>query len=337
MTTLQEINSLTWFDLINKLKPILKKINFFSQDKADAINSANNPSKTNYFATISDIPGGATNTAVMEAIALKQDILVSGTNIKTINGTSILGSGDIAVSGGGGNGNGATNLTATQSSIAVTINSDTGTDATIPLANGTNAGVSSNDYTPTEKSKLAGIANSATANSADAVLLNRANHTGTQLATTISDFNTAVDGRITNKVDKVANKSLVLDTEITKIATAVQPNVNTVFTSVNSNAIVTLTYTANTLNWTGLESNLLKIVLTKDSILANPSTPITNTIYQFIVEQNSVGLWTLTYGNKFKFPNGTVPVIDLNANSKGLLTCLYDGTHFLVVSAQNFL
>lgn len=32
----------------------------------------------------------------------KQDKLVSGTNIKTVNGTSILGSGDIAISGGGG-------------------------------------------------------------------------------------------------------------------------------------------------------------------------------------------------------------------------------------------
>lgn len=32
----------------------------------------------------------------------KQDTLVSGTNIKTINGESILGSGDLTVSGGGG-------------------------------------------------------------------------------------------------------------------------------------------------------------------------------------------------------------------------------------------
>lgn len=31
----------------------------------------------------------------------KQDTLVSGTNIKTINGTSVLGSGDISISGGG--------------------------------------------------------------------------------------------------------------------------------------------------------------------------------------------------------------------------------------------
>ena len=42
-------------------------------------------------------------------ISGKQDKLVSGTNIKTINGTSILGSGDIVISSSGGssNGNGA--------------------------------------------------------------------------------------------------------------------------------------------------------------------------------------------------------------------------------------
>lgn len=34
-------------------------------------------------------------------ISTKQDTLVSGTNIKTINGNSILGSGDVAVEVGG--------------------------------------------------------------------------------------------------------------------------------------------------------------------------------------------------------------------------------------------
>ena len=36
-------------------------------------------------------------------LATKQDTLVSGTNIKTINGTSLLGSGDITIEGGSGN------------------------------------------------------------------------------------------------------------------------------------------------------------------------------------------------------------------------------------------
>lgn len=40
-------------------------------------------------------------------ISVKQDKLVSGTNIKTINGESILGSGDITISGGSGGGSGA--------------------------------------------------------------------------------------------------------------------------------------------------------------------------------------------------------------------------------------
>ena len=38
---------------------------------------------------------------VNEIIDDKQDTLVSGTNIKTINGTSLLGSGNIEIQGGG--------------------------------------------------------------------------------------------------------------------------------------------------------------------------------------------------------------------------------------------
>lgn len=40
--------------------------------------------------------------AVASAVSGKQDTLVSGTNIKTINNTSLLGSGDITISGGAG-------------------------------------------------------------------------------------------------------------------------------------------------------------------------------------------------------------------------------------------
>jgi len=56
-------------------------------------------------------------------------------------------------------------------------------------------GTTFKQYSATEKTKLAGIATGATANSSDATLLNRANHTGTQTASTISDFNTAADAR----------------------------------------------------------------------------------------------------------------------------------------------
>lgn len=41
-------------------------------------------------------------TSLQTTVAGKQDALVSGTSIKTVNGTSLLGSGDLTVGGGGG-------------------------------------------------------------------------------------------------------------------------------------------------------------------------------------------------------------------------------------------
>ncbi|HWT39923.1 MAG TPA: hypothetical protein VN081_01435 [Dongiaceae bacterium] len=49
-----------------------------------------------------------------------------------------------------------------------------------------------------DKAKLDGIAAGATANDTDANLENRANHTGTQTASTISDFSPAVDSEVAN-------------------------------------------------------------------------------------------------------------------------------------------
>lgn len=43
----------------------------------------------------------ANQTDLQSALSAKQNTLVSGTNIKTINGTSLLGSGDLTISGGG--------------------------------------------------------------------------------------------------------------------------------------------------------------------------------------------------------------------------------------------
>lgn len=86
---------------------------------------------------------------------------------------------------------GTTNLATTQTATNVTITSDTGTDATVPSASGTNAGVLS----AADKTKLDGIASGATANSPDATLLNRANHTGTQAISTVSGLQTALDAK----------------------------------------------------------------------------------------------------------------------------------------------
>ncbi len=61
-----------------------------------------------------------------EQLANKQDKLVSGTNIKTVNGNSLLGSGDIEISGGGGDSSvGTITLTDTQAYNLINNNSAT--------------------------------------------------------------------------------------------------------------------------------------------------------------------------------------------------------------------
>jgi len=57
-------------------------------------------------------------------------------------------------------------------------------------------GLSTEDYTTTEKAKLAGIASGATANAPDATLLARTNHTGTQAISTVAGLQTALDAKL---------------------------------------------------------------------------------------------------------------------------------------------
>lgn len=76
-------------------------------------------------------------------------------------------------------------------------------------------------FTTAQQTKLAGIAAGATVNSPDAFLLNRANHTGTQTASTISDFSTAADARIT--AQKAAANGLATLGADSKIPTSQLP------------------------------------------------------------------------------------------------------------------
>jgi len=65
-------------------------------------------------------------------------------------------------------------------------------------------GLSANDYTNADLTKLAGIAEQATKNATDAQLRDRATHTGAQPISSVTGLQTALDA----KVDKVAGKAL---------------------------------------------------------------------------------------------------------------------------------
>lgn len=56
-------------------------------------------------------------------------------------------------------------------------------------------GLSTNDYTTAEKTKLSGIATGATANQTDAYLLSRSNHTGVQTQSTVTNLVTDLAGK----------------------------------------------------------------------------------------------------------------------------------------------
>jgi hypothetical protein len=64
------------------------------------------------------------------------------------------------------------------------------------------------DLSATQVRSILNVANGATANSSDATLLDRANHTGTQLASTISDFNSA--SRAQTEAELVAGTNITI-------------------------------------------------------------------------------------------------------------------------------
>ena len=126
-------------------------------------------------------------------------------NLTTVNINQVTG-------GGGG---GATDLGYTPSPTNGTVTSSTGSGATIPLADGTNAGL----FTPSEKTKLSGIASGAEVNvnadwnatSGDAQILNKPTIPSISGLATV----TYVDTQDALKVDKVAGSRLITSAEST--------------------------------------------------------------------------------------------------------------------------
>lgn len=93
------------------------------------ITDAEGADLSNYY-TKSETSGA---TEISTALGNKQDTLVSGTNIKTINNESILGSGNIEIQGGGKAVSGGTNISITTGETADTIN------CTLPIREGSHS------------------------------------------------------------------------------------------------------------------------------------------------------------------------------------------------------
>jgi hypothetical protein len=80
--------------------------------------------------------GGITGTLTSQsdlnsALIAKQDGLISGTNIKTVNGNSILGSGNLLIAGGGGSGGNGVNLSTYGGDLVAALNVISSTPTTL--------------------------------------------------------------------------------------------------------------------------------------------------------------------------------------------------------------
>jgi hypothetical protein len=179
---------------------------------------------------------------------------------------------------------GSTNLSPTQTATNFTINSDTGTDATIPLGNGTSAGATLNNYTTSEKNKLAGIATGAEVNvnadwnsvSGDSQILNK------PIIPSVSGLATVtyVDTQDALKVDKVSGKGLSTEdytttekNKLTGIAIGAEVNVNADWNATSGDAQILNKPTISGTN-TG-DQDLSELVVKNTPITGATKTKIT--------------------------------------------------------------
>lgn len=114
-------------------------------------------------------------------------------------GLAIEPDGDPLAAGGGG---GATNLAVTASPTGVTVTSDTGTDAAIPLANGTNAGL----MAPAQHTKLGDLP---AAEDLAAALGGKANSSHTHAIGSVTGLASYLDGKATKAASGTVGASAV--------------------------------------------------------------------------------------------------------------------------------
>lgn len=101
-------------------------LGFTPENVGNKTTSLSSPDNTKY----------PTSLAVSTELATKQATLVSGTNIKTINGSTILGSGDLVISGGGGGGGGVSSLNTLTGALTIAV-TYTGSSITVSQAGST--------------------------------------------------------------------------------------------------------------------------------------------------------------------------------------------------------
>jgi hypothetical protein len=141
-----------------------------------------------------------------------------------------------------------------------------------------------------DKTKIDGIASGATANSSDAFLLDRTNHTGFQTSVTISDFTSSVLTSITGGASSVVSSNLTLNRALSSDAAGKIAVATTTLTELNFVNGVTSSIQTQLNNKQGLDSTLTALaafnsngIVTQTAADTFTSRTITGTVSNIVV------------------------------------------------------
>ena len=73
-------------------------------------------------------------------------------------------------------------------------------------------------------------------------------------------------------------------------------------------------------------SNNFRLDLAINATLSNPTLLTDGMVLNFRIKQDATGGRTLSYGNAYKFPGGTAPVLSTAANATDFMSCYFDST-----------
>jgi hypothetical protein len=94
----------------------------------------------------------------------------------------------------------------------------------------------------------------------------------------------------------------------------------------NQSVAPVLLVNAPTITVDSAQSNNFKLILTGNSMLANPTDLTPGMTLNFTLDQDIIGSHTLTFGSRYVFPNSQTPLLDPSSNAKNFMTCYYDGS-----------
>lgn len=212
------------------------------------------------------------------------------------------------------------------------------------------SGTTNKVFTAGEQSKLAGVEAGATANSPDATLLARGNHTGTQLASTISNFASAADARVaaavgvtvqaydadlTTWAGKTAPSGTVVGTTDSQTLSGKTLSNPTVTNFTESVVAVGTVSSAATLSLTNGTVQTATLTASTACTFTMPTAAAGKSFVLLLKQAASTGGGSAVFTG-VKWAGGSAPTVTATAGRMDIFSFVSDGASWFGSVAQNF-